>query len=37
MLPGPSPRPRMKDGLVCAAEVIWQAADKRFREWTTMD
>ena len=37
MLPGPSPRPRMKDGLVCAAEVIWQAADKHFRERTTMD
>ena len=28
---------RMKDGLVCAAEVIWQAADKHFRERTTMD
>ena len=24
MLPGLSPWPRMKDGLVCAAEVIWQ-------------
>jgi hypothetical protein len=37
MLPGPLPRPRMKDGLVCAAEVISQATDKRFRERTTMD
>jgi hypothetical protein len=37
MLPGPLPRPRMKDGLVCAAEVISQATDERFRERTTMD
>jgi hypothetical protein len=37
MLPGPLPRLRMKDGLVGAAEVIWEAADKHFRERTTMD